>query len=174
MSYLLLLTNDSYPAIETRGKSNCQETYYCVNHIITPCFSYILGPLPLTCFHFNPTMVITSVPLNVGWNYLLIYKLQPLHYVHDKVYDDITYPFPNFNGCTVEVWEWIINFIQHLSCHVISYPCCDYHQLLWVKGTLLTKLLPFWLLGEINSKENTQTNKKGRHKQVGIKWLWLV
>ena len=23
----------------------------------------------------------------------------------------ITYPFPNFNGCTVEVWEWISNSI---------------------------------------------------------------
>ena len=22
-----------------------------------------------------------------------------------KVWDDSTYPFPNFNGCTVEVWE---------------------------------------------------------------------
>ena len=24
---------------------------------------------------------------------------------------DIASPFPNFNGCIVEVWEWIINFI---------------------------------------------------------------
>ena len=27
--------------------------------------------------------------------------------------DYITYPFPNFNGCTVEVWEWTSNFIPH-------------------------------------------------------------
>ena len=26
-----------------------------------------------------------------------------------KMWDDITYPFPNFNGATVEVWEWISN-----------------------------------------------------------------
>ena len=25
------------------------------------------------------------------------------------MWDEITYPFPNFNGCTVEVWEWIGN-----------------------------------------------------------------
>ena len=30
-----------------------------------------------------------------------------------KVWDEITYPFPNFNGCTFEVWEWISNFIPH-------------------------------------------------------------
>ena len=24
-----------------------------------------------------------------------------------KMWDEITYPFPNFNGATVEVWEWI-------------------------------------------------------------------
>ena len=27
-----------------------------------------------------------------------------------KVWDKITYPFLNFNGCIVEVWEWISNF----------------------------------------------------------------
>ena len=26
-----------------------------------------------------------------------------------KVWDEITYPFPNFNGATVEVWEWLSN-----------------------------------------------------------------
>ena len=30
--------------------------------------------------------------------------------IHNKVWDKITYPFPNFNGCTVEVWEWMNNF----------------------------------------------------------------
>ena len=34
---------------------------------------------------------------------------------HNKVWDKTTYPFPNFNGCTVEVWEWINNFIPHVE-----------------------------------------------------------
>ena len=33
----------------------------------------------------------------------------------------ITYPFPNFNGFTVEVWEWISNFIPHCMMGVIVY-----------------------------------------------------
>ena len=36
---------------------------------------------------------------------------------------EITYPFPNFNGCTVEVWEWISNFIPHYIMDVITYLC---------------------------------------------------
>ena len=31
----------------------------------------------------------------------------------------MTYPFPNFNYATVEVWEWKIIFILHLD--VIIY-----------------------------------------------------
>ena len=31
------------------------------------------------------------------------------------VWDDITYPFPNFNGAPVEVWEWTSNFISLLT-----------------------------------------------------------
>ena len=37
----------------------------------------------------------------------------------NKVWDEITYPFLNFNGCTVEVQEWISNFISHFIMDVI-------------------------------------------------------
>ena len=30
-----------------------------------------------------------------------------------KVWYEITYPFQNFNGCTVEVSEWISNSFKH-------------------------------------------------------------
>ena len=49
------------------------------------------------------------------------------NYTHHKVWDEITYPFPNFNSCTVEVWEWISNIISHIAGHVITYP------MLWLK-----------------------------------------
>ena len=38
------------------------------------------------------------------------------------VWDDITHPFPNFKGCTVEVWEWISNFIPYCARPIITYP----------------------------------------------------
>ena len=40
------------------------------------------------------------------------------------MWDEITHQFPNFNGATVEVSEWISNFIQHFTGHVITYTCC--------------------------------------------------
>ena len=46
------------------------------------------------------------------------------NYTYYKVWDEISYPFPNFNGYTVtiEVWEWICNFIPHFTGHVITHP----------------------------------------------------
>ena len=38
-----------------------------------------------------------------------------------KVWDEITYSFQNFNVGTVEVWEWMNNFIQHFIMDVIMY-----------------------------------------------------
>ena len=43
-----------------------------------------------------------------------------------KLRDEITYPFPNFNGCTVEVCEWIRNFITHFIMGAITYPGCTF------------------------------------------------
>ena len=39
------------------------------------------------------------------------------------MWDENTYPFPNFNGCTVQVWEYIRNLTPHLIMDVVTYPC---------------------------------------------------
>ena len=41
------------------------------------------------------------------------------------MWDEITYPFLNFNGATVEVLEWMNNVIPHFTDHVITFPCLD-------------------------------------------------
>ena len=46
----------------------------------------------------------------------------------------ITFPFPNFNGCTVEVWEWISNFEPHFTWHMIDYPLRDSSKFMSLKG----------------------------------------
>ena len=38
-----------------------------------------------------------------------------------NMWDKITYPFPNFNGCTVEIWEWISNIIPQFMMDVIMH-----------------------------------------------------
>ena len=45
--------------------------------------------------------------------------------MHSKVPGEITYPFTNFNGTTIEVWEWISNVILHLMMDLITYPYTD-------------------------------------------------
>ena len=50
------------------------------------------------------------------------------------MWNEITYPFPNFNSCTVEVWKWISNFIPHYTMDIITYPCWDLSQSMLVKG----------------------------------------
>ena len=40
-----------------------------------------------------------------------------------SVWDEISYPIPNFYSCTVVVWEWINNFIPYSIIDVITYQC---------------------------------------------------
>ena len=42
-----------------------------------------------------------------------------------EVWEEIIYPFPNFNGYSVEAWEWISNFIPDFIMDVIIYPSWD-------------------------------------------------
>ena len=43
------------------------------------------------------------------------------NHIPSRVWDEITYPCPNFNGCTCEVWEWISFFISHITIGLITY-----------------------------------------------------
>ena len=56
------------------------------------------------------------------------------NHMPSKVCDEITYSFPNFNGCTVEVWKWISDFIPDFIIYIITYPCCDWSNTMLVKG----------------------------------------
>ena len=46
-------------------------------------------------------------------------------YIHNKVWDEIAYSFPNFNGAAIELREWISNFNPYLTEYVITYPHYD-------------------------------------------------
>ena len=58
------------------------------------------------------------------------------NHMHFIMWDEITYPFPNFNGGTVEVWEWISDFIPHYTWFLITYPCWDIWRVLVVDERL--------------------------------------
>ena len=48
------------------------------------------------------------------WHGLTLIPAWISNHMPCKVSDEIICPFPNFNGCTVEVWEWVSNFTHTL------------------------------------------------------------
>ena len=56
------------------------------------------------------------------------------NHMPSKVWDQITYPFPNFNSWAVEVWEWISNVIPHFIMNVIIYSCWNWSWSMSIKG----------------------------------------
>ena len=67
-----------------------------------------------------------------------------------KVWDEITYLSPNFNGATIGVWEWISNFIAHFIMDVITFPCWNFIQFMQqiipcgAIGHVSLNIVPFW------------------------------
>ena len=47
------------------------------------------------------------------------------NHIIGKMWDEFTYPFQNLNSATVEVWEWISNFIPHFIMDIITYSYWD-------------------------------------------------
>ena len=41
------------------------------------------------------------------------------------MFDENTYPFPNFSCHTVDIWEWADNFIHHLMDVITFYICYE-------------------------------------------------
>ena len=55
------------------------------------------------------------------WHGLHLISTRISYYIHHKVYDDITYLFPNFNDATADVWGWICDFTPHFTGDVVTY-----------------------------------------------------
>ena len=53
-----------------------------------------------------------------------------------KVWNEITYQFPNYNGATFEVCEWISNFASYFIMYVSTCPCWDDWSQHWLRSTL--------------------------------------
>ena len=73
---------------------------------------------------FQPTCFIFVIKSNPAW-WGGFGPAWISNYIYCIVWDEITFPFPNFNGCKVEIWEWLSNSILHCIMDVIIYPCWD-------------------------------------------------
>ena len=91
------------------------------------------------------------------------------------MWGEITNPFPNFNGTTVEVREWISNFIRHIKTDVIAYPCSNYSWSTFAKGVPAGMWPPSWFRERLVSKYKNSYHTS--QEQVGpgrttTKILW--
>ena len=107
-----------------------------------------------------------------------------------KVWDEITYAFPNFNGCTVDVWEWISNFTTHfitmtssngnifrLAGHLCGEftgdrwsprsPVNSPHKGQW-RGALIFSLICAWINGWVNNREAGDLRRHRAHYDVNV------
>ena len=87
---------------------------------------------------FSSYNVIEAYKCNPGPFYLHGLSLIPgwiSNHLTSKAWNEITCRFPSFNGCTVEVWKWIRNFIPHFIMDVITYPCYNSSHCMLVKAT---------------------------------------
>ena len=76
-----------------------------VNHVLFECTSLI------ACRTAEWTTVVRSITLIPAWI---------SNYIHYNVWDEITYPFPNFNICTVEVCKCVCNLTHYYGCDYLS------------------------------------------------------
>ena len=100
--------------------------YHNGNSILLSMISSITCHPQYGFVQINDTKIRASIMGTTGPFYLHGLILIPTlisNYTHYKVWDEFTYPFPNFNGSTVEVWLWRSNFIPHLTGYVITYLC---------------------------------------------------
>ena len=93
-----------------RGGPCVKQIHFDVRYFI-----FIRNKIPLTEVARDPFYYrgFTLIPVWIS------------NHMSNKMWDKITYPFPNFNGCRVEVVEWISNFIPHFIMEVITSPCWD-------------------------------------------------
>ena len=78
--------------------------------------------LVAVCGHVDICDLFSAVICSHG---LILIPVCTSNYIHYKMWDEITNQFPSFNDETVEVWEYISNFIQYLTAHVMTYPWWD-------------------------------------------------
>ena len=113
--------------------------YPCIfsRHCCNPSLDVDLSNKAYRCFYPGPLFLIwINFISSMGkW-------LHPLSCV-----GEVTNPFPNFNGATVEVWEWISNFIPHFIrhdkwCHPTLYWASDYLSMLGLKLNHASKWAP--------------------------------
>ena len=92
-------------------------------------YGYVASTILLNISHILILLIIYELLTTDTYDRFYLHGLTLIpawisNYTHYNVWDEMTYPFLNFKDATVEVSEWINNFISHFTGYVITYPCC--------------------------------------------------
>ena len=90
------------------------------------------------------------------------------------MWDKITYPFPNCNG-VIEVWQYISNFIPHLTGHAITYTCLNLISSMLVNwaSTWLYCLIINWCWIVTQLKQDKTSNMLQIDREILI-WQYFL
>ena len=117
---------------------DCLVTWFCYQMITKPGNKTATPPWPdpyiyfgspkLEWFNWTQTTPYIAEKINkiikcTASNYIISIPAWISYHRVSKVWNEIIYPFPNFNGATTEVCEWISNVIPHFIMDVNTYPC---------------------------------------------------
>ena len=65
------------------------------------------------CYWIDATVCVGRLLVAICPHGLTLIAAWISNHTSSKVWDEINHQFPNFNGATIEVWDWISNFISH-------------------------------------------------------------
>ena len=90
---------------------------------LLPLYPATMPPIPATVI--KAALCSTAVSSRTEARLSIIATIPPWisNHIPRKVWDEIIYPFPNLNGCTIEVWKWRSILIPHFTMDVMTYPC---------------------------------------------------
>ena len=128
--YYLVLHRIKIPDMLTNTNSFENVAFRIVPLLLTKLYTYYLR----TCSDKQESFTCKRLWRSCYHGSILIPAWINNHIYH-KMLGEIIYPSSNSNGATVEVLEWISNFIPHFTRYVVTYPCWDYIASMLLKWT---------------------------------------
>ena len=106
------------------SKDNMTKTWMAVTWLLYRYDSNICNTVEWLSNGIKDRMCVYTCMSNQGPGPVSRARPQGISYnIPNKIWDEIMYLFPNFNGATVEVCERVNTFTPQFIVDVITYPC---------------------------------------------------
>ena len=117
-----------------------------------------------------------NTPHSTVWRVLTLIPAWVSNQKNSNVWDGIIYPFPNLNGCIVDVWELISNFVPQFIMDVFAHAEIKVKNML-VKGALVYIKADWHTMNIVNRLTHlivTDYSVSPRCRKFGYLCLWLA